>query len=714
MSPGSTGEGAGESNSPEGVIGLERGDDGLQPPVGEHAEDGPGPPWPTAELVVGGSMGVVALIPMANAWTPSLPFDDAYISYTYALRLATGHGLTLSAGAKPVEAYSDPLWVFVLAIGKWLGFAIPTWSNILNLLLIAALAGTTMRLVRRFAPAAPLWTAAGAGVVIALLPAVAFYAVGDLETLPFTVLFNLTMLWFLSDAEHRRPLSAGTGILCVALALTRPEGALVWATAWALTWGWSRDARRQLKAAAWFLVPIGLFEVWRVAYFHQLLPNSVDDKIGLPLSTANFVPYWHHYYPALIVGFVCVVACLFSRRLPRALRPIAVVVVVTLAFEVAASSGDAYPYERYLFFVLPVLLAGSVAGLCRIGWPDARTGRSQETTNRRKVNELLSMSLVAVLLVATVLVALGSQEWQVAAGNDLNVRRGISQVGDLFRADTLAEHSGRYHFPLVALLNRTQPPGTTIAMDEIGVVSYYGNMHIIDLYGLADTYISHLGGVPGTRAAPDYVFSQHPRDIVLVTGQDNGRYTADERFLGYRLTNLLYDQDLGPVAMLFQRDADASSVKSLDQAIPIGLRHIDSIPPKLQFLLNFEEAFHRPGFDTAPPTPDVRAAAVLDRPTFTSIESGATVSIPITASVVGECTVHLTGLSPGSTVDQTLSARVKGPDGEALASTSTSFGTGPGVRTSLLNFSTNPHGPFALTVSGTSPAEWAEPFTTCR
>ena len=108
MSPESTGEGAGESNSPEGGLVLERGDDGLEPPVGEHAEDGP--PWPTAELVVGGSMGVVALIPMANAWTPSLPFDDAYISYTYALRLATGHGLTLSAGAKPVEAYSCLLY----------------------------------------------------------------------------------------------------------------------------------------------------------------------------------------------------------------------------------------------------------------------------------------------------------------------------------------------------------------------------------------------------------------------------------------------------------------------------------------------------------------------------------------------------------------------------------------------------------------------------
>ncbi|MGH9206665.1 MAG: hypothetical protein ACRD1G_08930, partial [Acidimicrobiales bacterium] len=318
MSPSSTRGHAGESNPPGSVLVLARGDDSLEQSLGAHDVVGPRPPWPTAEIVVGGSMGMVALVPMANAWNPSLPFDDAYISYAYALRLATGHGLTLSTGAKHVEAYSDPLWVFALAIGKWLGLTIPTWSNILNLLLIAALAGTTMRLVRRFAPAAPLWTAAGAGIVIALLPAVALYAVGGLETLLFAVLFNLTALWFLSDAEHRRPLSAGTSILGVALALTRPEGALVWATAWALSWGWSRDARHQVKSAAWFLVPGGLFEVWRVAYFHQLVPNSVVAKSGLALSTESFVLYWHHYYPILIVGAVSVVACLFRRRPYRA------------------------------------------------------------------------------------------------------------------------------------------------------------------------------------------------------------------------------------------------------------------------------------------------------------------------------------------------------------------------------------------------------------
>jgi len=714
------GEEVGEFNSPDGALVLGKGGDGLQQAVGAPAGVGPPLPRPTAEFVVGGSMGVVAIIPMANAWNASFPFDDAYISYTYALRLATDHGLTLSAGAKPVEAYSDPLWVFFLAIGKWAGFAIPTWSNIVNLLLIAALAGTTMRLTRRFAPATPLWPAAGAGVVITLLPAVAFHALGGLETLLFAVLFNLTLLWFLSDAEHLQPLSVGTSTLCLALALTRPEGALVWATAWALTWGWSRDVRRQLKAAAWFLVPGGLFEVWRVAYFHRVLPNSVVAKTGLPLSTTttmakdSFDLFWDHYYPILIVGLACAVVCLFSRRQPRPFRPIAVVVIVTLAFEVVTSSGDPYPYERYLIVLLPVLLAGSVAGLCRIGWPDGRPGREYQATSRKKVSEYLSMSLVAVLLVGTVLVAFASQELVAVTGNDLNVRRGISRVGDIFRSDTLAEHSERYQFPLVALLNRTQPPGTTIAMDEVGAVSYYGHMHIIDLYGLADTHISHLGGAPGYRASPDYVFAQRPRDIVLLTGEPaDGRYAEDSRFLGYRLTNVLYNSHT-PAAMLYQRGPDASSVRSLDDSIPTALRRTGTMPSRLQLVLDFEMVFLRPWSETAPPTPDVLAAAVLDRPEFTSIETGATVSIPIRTAVVGDCTVHLTGLSPGSPVNQVLSARVTGINGQVLASTAMSLGTGPGVRTSLLTFSTNAHGPLALTVSGTSPAEWAEPFTTCK
>jgi L-asparagine transporter-like permease len=76
-----------------------------------------------------------------------------------------------------VETYSDPLRVPILAVGRWLGFTIPTWSYIANIMLVGVPVGATIRLVRRLSPAAPAWIGVADGAVVAFLPAVAFFAV---------------------------------------------------------------------------------------------------------------------------------------------------------------------------------------------------------------------------------------------------------------------------------------------------------------------------------------------------------------------------------------------------------------------------------------------------------------------------------------------------------------------------------------------------------
>lgn len=65
---------------------------------------------------------------MASVAAPSLPFDDSYISFAYAAHLVDGSGLRLSVGSAPVEAFSDPLWVVLMAAGKAIGFGLVTCS----------------------------------------------------------------------------------------------------------------------------------------------------------------------------------------------------------------------------------------------------------------------------------------------------------------------------------------------------------------------------------------------------------------------------------------------------------------------------------------------------------------------------------------------------------------------------------------------------------
>ena len=51
--------------------------------------------------------------------------DDAGISFTYARNLAEGHGLVLNPGGERVEGYSNPAWVFLLALAIKLGLFDP-------------------------------------------------------------------------------------------------------------------------------------------------------------------------------------------------------------------------------------------------------------------------------------------------------------------------------------------------------------------------------------------------------------------------------------------------------------------------------------------------------------------------------------------------------------------------------------------------------------
>ncbi|HWM05717.1 MAG TPA: hypothetical protein VNP92_25535, partial [Actinophytocola sp.] len=47
--------------------------------------------------------------------------DDAGITFAYARSITSGAGPVLQPGAEPVEGYSNPAWLLVLAAGRAIG-----------------------------------------------------------------------------------------------------------------------------------------------------------------------------------------------------------------------------------------------------------------------------------------------------------------------------------------------------------------------------------------------------------------------------------------------------------------------------------------------------------------------------------------------------------------------------------------------------------------
>ena len=390
-------------------------------------------------VVVGGVVAVLALIPMANVWNPSFPFDDAYISFAYALHLATGHGLVLNVGARPVEAFSNPLWVVVLALGRLLSIPVPTWSFVASAMLIGCLAGCTMALVGWLAPRSPAWIGALAGSFVALVPATAFTADGGLETLLFAALFTAFVIGVLRDYAARHPLTWVTTTLGVLLTLTRPEGSVALAAAWVTSWAWQRDVRRQMRAALGFVVPGVFIEIARVLYFGELLPNSVVAKEGTTvaqmLSSAGteVAHFWREYTIVIVLALVIMGVAVVRRRDMPNVWPVVPVTLALGAFEIVVSVGDNYPYERYLYSLLPVLAAFAVAGIALVGWPTVhRRGRHRSRRSHAPRRIGVSVALVA-LCTGSVSLAFVNREIPWATASYLNVPRGVGRIGDVLR-----------------------------------------------------------------------------------------------------------------------------------------------------------------------------------------------------------------------------------------------------------------------------------------
>lgn len=626
------------------------------------------------DLVAAAIALVTGIVPAANSWTPAFPVDDAYVSFAYSLHLASDRGLRLSPLGRPVEAYSDPLWVCLLAAGHVLGFAVPTLAMILDLVLVGLVGGVSSALVRALQPTAPRIVRLLPGLLFALLPATAFSVVAGLETLLFAFLLECSVLWWHHDMQVKRNMGPGSHITCLLLALTRPEGALVWLILVAGSLRSIRRIRGQIRTLVWFLAPMTAFISFRLLYFGQLLPNSVVAKSGLShrvaeqLDKSEGFRFWGEYWPLLLSALVVIVLVWAVRGFHPDLRAPTGLLLVLGAFELAVSSGDNYPYERYLFLTVPLLLTVTTAGVAQVASHTVGTG-TRPTDPRspgvRSLPALLSLGMIAGLLSLTGYTAT-LHENPLQAG-DLGLHNfTLSHLDSLLRPDSLSRHFGStYHFTLAGWLER-QTPSATIATNEVGIVSYYTGARVIDMWGLGNAHIAHLPGQPGNRADPNYLFEQSPTYVVLLVSgclclgvPSDVTYASSPAMDGYHLIDLLYDGNSGLspwtpdaiAAILFKSDPTITSTVSLDGRIPPAHLVRTLMPHEVESKLDASLAKSTSG-GMVSPSRDLSAAGNLALGDFDAIAPGSSVDLSIPPVLGTECRFVVTALGATATTEE--------------------------------------------------------------
>jgi hypothetical protein len=163
--------------------------------------------------------------------------DDAGITFAYARSVATGAGPVLQPGLPPVEGYSNPAWLALLALGRWSGlfdhgawFGVPdyvAYPKVLALIfaagVFAAFYATASAVSRR-----PALVTFLAGCATAAIPSFVIWCVSGLENSLLAVTV-VTIGAVLVRANARGalatvPPAVVCGLLASLAALTRPEG----------------------------------------------------------------------------------------------------------------------------------------------------------------------------------------------------------------------------------------------------------------------------------------------------------------------------------------------------------------------------------------------------------------------------------------------------------------------------------------------------------
>ncbi len=416
--------------------------------------------WP---LLAAAPAVAIPLLFIAVSWrtngTNGLPLDDSWIHIRYADNLAKGYGLSLNKG-DPTPGETAPGWAAIIALADWLGLPPVGAAQGLSIALNALAAWAAYQLARRLMPRQ---LALAAAALVACSGALAWSAAGALEVGLFNVLALHAIRLHVLNRRQRWPLALQQAGLLGLAAWARPEVlglavVLVAAQAWRLRgWGrWLAQGICQLAIAVAIAAPYAWFSY---ATTGRLLPTTFYVKAGAPFSWA-FV--WECVMraraalaqdsrllaAAVVVGAAALLLDARCRR--RGLALAGWVFGLPVAYGLIGNTEAGANFGRHFYILFPMATLLSLMGL---RWLAAQApGRG------------------AVVRIGAAILALDllAGAWARAGLFVLNVR-------DI----------QRMQFAAAAWILGHVPRGATVAVNDIGVISYVADRPVIDLRGIA-------------------------------------------------------------------------------------------------------------------------------------------------------------------------------------------------------------------------------------
>jgi len=422
--------------------------------------------------------------------------DDPFITYRYVENVVAGRGFVFNIGER-LEGYSNFLFLIMLIPASLSGLSLLAASQLYGFL--SFLAAVAVLFFHQANHRREMhWTAFLAPLLLAFSGDAVFWSVSGMETGVSLLTVGLGWICFCREMKRDARMFPWSALLFLAAALNRPEGVLIFAALLPAAFMALRrgdvSLRRLLFWACLFLVPFGIYNVWRYLYFGELLPNTFYAKAtGSPSYQMRMgVAYLAAFLkrnPHLLLALPAVVIPLLSKRLSLE-RSTALALVLGQCAFIVYCGGDWMPIGR---FMVPVLLP--LLYLVSEGLFDLMEHMAvRDALFRRR--DAIGLLFAVLLLVSLV------QE-----------RRATRPIVYSFRTDTLYKP----HIVIGLWMAENLPPGSLLAAEEAGIIPYYSGLPFLDLLGIVDSHIARREGEMHGKHDVNYVLMRRPDYVLIYT-----------------------------------------------------------------------------------------------------------------------------------------------------------------------------------------------------
>ncbi|PKK84913.1 MAG: hypothetical protein CVT49_01800 [candidate division Zixibacteria bacterium HGW-Zixibacteria-1] len=389
---------------------------------------------------------LIFLIFSAVFWSYSI--DDAFVTFRYAENFADGHGLTFNPGDRPVEGYSNFLWLLILSLAYLIGLPTYFTAKILGVACFLMAGIVWYRNLsgddREFLWLAPLFFLAN--------PYTAFWAVSGLELGLYALILALLAVGVIKRAYW-------SYFMLPLLILIRPEGFVIAIVI--IIAGWFEGLLKKeiqwkyyIFALGIIILTFGLLIVFRMSAFGYPMPNTFYVKSTLAIhGFLRLVKGMIYYLP---LAFLFMIAMYKIFRNLRNNGGYLFYATVFLAMALINCLADAIMnfHFRYLIAFLPFFLLTAFYGLNHL------------KAEKIKVAAII-LSAVSILIPTIPVYASVVQERKIW-GAQKN---------------------------LIEFVNR-QPEQIRISLTDVGRIPYYTKARYNDIWGLVSADIGHEGFNP--------------------------------------------------------------------------------------------------------------------------------------------------------------------------------------------------------------------------